>query len=97
MFQTIIESLRFATTGNCPPGTSGGKCFVYDPKLSGQGEVKGQVKLQFVNLKKQTMQITRTLQVSQKLEKLELKTVDPFIDVKTEDGEVSIFIWILKF
>lgn len=46
---TIIEALKYACTGEQPLHTSGGK-FVCDPKLVGEPEVKGQVKLKFVNV-----------------------------------------------
>jgi len=31
-FQTVIECLRYATTGDQPPNTKGG-AFLYDPKV----------------------------------------------------------------
>ncbi|KAF4521198.1 hypothetical protein B566_EDAN011220 [Ephemera danica] len=86
---TIIECLRYATTGNTPPSTDKGRSFVYDPKLTNGGEVKGQVKLQFVNLKGEKMAVTRTLQVTQRLGKLEMKTVDPLLNMFDEKGEVK--------
>lgn len=33
LIQTIIECLKYVTTGLMPPGTMGGKSFVFDPKL----------------------------------------------------------------
>ena len=30
---TIIESLRYATSGETPPGSNGGKCWITDPAL----------------------------------------------------------------
>lgn len=89
--QTIIESLRYATTGNCPPGTAAGKSYVYDPKLTMSGEVKGQVKLQFRNIKGQVMLVTRTLQVNQKLNKLESKSIEPTLQLLEDNGEVCLF------
>jgi hypothetical protein len=32
--QTIIESLKFACTGQQPPLSDGGKSFVHDPKVT---------------------------------------------------------------
>ncbi|KAL8938224.1 MAG: hypothetical protein Q9216_004008 [Gyalolechia sp. 2 TL-2023] len=43
---TIIESLKYATTGELPPNSKGG-AFIHDPKLCGEKEVLAQVKLQF--------------------------------------------------
>ena len=44
---TIIECLRYATTGDTPPGSGGGKSFVHDPKMAEKTKVKGCVKLVF--------------------------------------------------
>lgn len=42
---TIIESLKYALTGETPPGSGSGKTFVNDPKISSTSSVMGQVKL----------------------------------------------------
>ena len=44
---TIIECLKYATTGISPPGAKTGGAFIHDPKLCGDNPVKAQVKLQF--------------------------------------------------
>ena len=31
---TIIEALKFATSGDFPPGSDNGKYFIYDPRLA---------------------------------------------------------------
>lgn len=41
---TIIECLRYAVTGQMPPG-SRNECFVHDAKVNRSSEVLGQVKL----------------------------------------------------
>lgn len=41
---TIIESIRYAITGQMPPG-SRNECFVHDTKVNRTTEVLGQVKL----------------------------------------------------
>lgn len=41
---TIIECLRYAITGNMPPG-SRNECFVHDAKINHSTEVMAQVKL----------------------------------------------------
>ena len=43
---TIIECLKYATTGDQPPNTRGGS-FIHDPKLSNEQEVKALVMLNF--------------------------------------------------
>ena len=44
---TVIECLRFATTGQLPPGSMSGKAFVHDCKVEETTEVKASVKLLF--------------------------------------------------
>ena len=73
---TIIECLKYATTGDLPPNSKGG-AFVHDPKLlSNESIVKAQVKLKFRNLKGLPMVVTRSIQLSIKNKKSELKTLE---------------------
>lgn len=74
---TVIEALKYATTGDQPPGAKGG-AFVHDPKLvaGGGGEVKAQVKLKFRNVRGQSMVVTRSLQSMVKKGKIEQKTLE---------------------
>jgi DNA repair protein RAD50 len=44
---TIIECLKYATTGELPPNSKGG-AFIHDPKLCGEKEVLAQVKLKYI-------------------------------------------------
>lgn len=44
---TIIECLKYVTTGDVPPGCGTGGPFVHDPKMAREASVKGQVKLLF--------------------------------------------------
>lgn len=62
---TIIECLKYATTGFLPPNSKGG-AFVNDPVLSGRNNVTGQVKLAFQNANGKSMLLTRTVQLSRK-------------------------------
>lgn len=36
---TIIEALKYATTGEFPPGSDKGKSFIHDPNLGSTGSV----------------------------------------------------------
>ena len=72
---TIIECLKYATTGDLPPNSKGG-AFVNDPKLSRETEVKAQIKLKFRNVKSASMVVTRSLQSTQKANRLEQKTLE---------------------
>jgi len=65
VFQTIIECLKYATTGEQPPNTRGG-AFIHDPVLANEKEVKAQVKLRFNAANGTRMLAVRNLQVSRK-------------------------------
>ncbi|KAK0919702.1 DNA repair protein rad50 [Friedmanniomyces endolithicus] len=62
---TIIECLKYATTGDLPPNTKGG-AFVHDPALCGEKEVLAQVKLSFKSKTGTPMVCTRSLQLTVK-------------------------------
>lgn len=73
---TVIECLKYATTGDLPPNAKGG-AFVHDPKLSGDSDVKAQIRLKFRNVKGQSMVVTRSMQSTQKKNnKLEQKSLE---------------------
>ncbi|KAF0424542.1 P-loop containing nucleoside triphosphate hydrolase protein [Gigaspora margarita] len=59
---TIIECLKYATTGDLPPGAKVGGAFIHDPTLVNETEVKGQVKLQFKSINGKQITITRSMQ-----------------------------------
>ena len=44
---TTIECLKYATTGQLPPGSKSGQTFIHDVKVAGDNEVKAQIKLKF--------------------------------------------------
>ncbi|ODN93462.1 DNA repair protein RAD50 [Cryptococcus wingfieldii CBS 7118] len=87
---TIIECLKYATTGDMPPNTKGG-AFVHDPKMAGEKEVKAQVRLRFWNAKRERMTATRNLQVTtKKTGALTMKTLEGILaknDVGDGDGK----------
>ena len=62
---TIIECLKYATTGDQPPNTRGG-AFIHDPKMANEKEVKAQVKLRFRAANGQRMLAVRNLSVTAK-------------------------------
>ena len=47
---SVLECLKYVTTGDTPPGTGKGQQFVHDPKMAREAAVKGQVKLQFIGV-----------------------------------------------
>lgn len=83
---TIIESLRYATTGHLPPNSRGG-AFIYDPKVAQETEVKAQVKILFMNTSNKPMVCTRSLQLTQKKGKVEQKTLESVLWMEGDKGE----------
>ena len=64
--QTIIECLKYITTGDMPPNSRGG-AFVHDPNIAREREVRAQVKLQFRDFAKNEITCSRSLQATQKV------------------------------
>ncbi|OQV15878.1 DNA repair protein RAD50 [Hypsibius exemplaris] len=57
---TIIECLKFATTGEVPPNSNRGSAFINDPKASGQEKIRAQVALKFFGADNKEYVLTRT-------------------------------------
>ncbi|KAF9267431.1 P-loop containing nucleoside triphosphate hydrolase protein [Marasmius fiardii PR-910] len=76
---TIIECLKYATTGDQPPNTRGG-AFVHDPKMANEKEVKAQVKLRFHAANGTRMLAVRNLSVTAKKNSgLTMKTLESIL------------------
>lgn len=84
---TIIECLKYATTGELPPGTKGSGCFVHDPKLAQEVEVKAKVGLTVKDVSGNNMVITRSLQAIQKCKAIQMRTLDGVIKRQSSAGE----------
>ena len=63
---TIVECLKYATTGDQPPNTLRGSAFVHDLKMASENEVKAQVKLRFHAANGACMTATRNLSATNK-------------------------------
>lgn len=83
---TIIECLRYMTTGEMPPNCRDG-CFVHDPKVAHETTVKGQIKLQLKDMTNKIMVITRSLEATQRVKNVSLRTLDGSIKRKDASGE----------
>jgi DNA repair protein RAD50 len=83
---TIIECLKYATTGMQPPNSNKGGAFVHDPKLCGENEVMAQVKLSFKSSSGAKMVVTRSLQLTVKKATRSLKTLEGQL-LMVKDGE----------
>ncbi|KAI9768871.1 MAG: DNA repair protein rad50 [Geoglossum umbratile] len=82
---TIIECLKYATTGDLPPNSRGG-AFIHDPKLCGEKEVLAQVKLSFKGTSGAKMVCTRSLQLTVKKTVRQQKTLEGQL-LMVKDGE----------
>lgn len=83
---TIIECLKYATTGDQPPNTRGG-AFVHDPKMANEKEVKAQVKLRFHAANGNRMLVVRNLSVTAKKTGLTMKTLESILALADSNVE----------
>jgi len=72
---SVIECLNYLATGDMPPGSKG-NLFVHDPKVAGELEVRGQIKLKFRDVTGSPIVVTRTLVSQQKGKKVETRTME---------------------
>ena len=84
---TIIECLKFATTGDFPPNTKGSS-FVFDPKLIDEIETKGRIKLYFRDTSNTCVQVHKNLCSTQKAKKLEFRTAETIISRYSKDNKL---------
>ncbi|CDW98187.1 hypothetical protein [Sporisorium scitamineum] len=86
---TIIECLKYATTGDLPPNTKGG-AFVHDPQMATSNEVKAQARLRFYAANKVRMNCVRNLQVSRKKGGgLTMKTLEGLLQIADDDAKTG--------
>jgi DNA repair protein RAD50 len=78
---TIIECLKYATTGEMPPNSKNA-AFVHDPKMANQSEVKAQVKLRFRNVNNEEVVCTRSMVATQTASKLSFKSLEQVLLIR---------------
>ncbi|KAJ8687829.1 hypothetical protein QAD02_023623 [Eretmocerus hayati] len=61
---TIIEALKYVTSGEYPPDSDRGKAFVHEPKSALNHTVKGNVKGRIIDRTGQELIVARTVQVT---------------------------------
>ncbi|XP_076033751.1 DNA repair protein RAD50-like [Oratosquilla oratoria] len=83
---TIIESLKYVTTGDKPPGSGTGASFVHDPKLTEVVQIRGQVKLLMRDVLGKELTATRSLEATQKAREIQCKKLDATLTRKNPDG-----------
>jgi DNA repair protein RAD50 len=86
---TIIECLKFATTGLMPPGANKGQSFVNDPGMTDSVEVKASIKLRFNNAANEVCILQRSMQLTKKKVKLEFKQLDGTVKMKDHENKLT--------
>lgn len=82
---TVIECLKYATTGDLPPNSKGG-AFIHDPKLCGEKEVLANVKLYFTAAGGTDLVVGRSIQLTVKKNTRQQKTLEGTLRTK-KNGE----------
>ena len=72
----FFRCLRYASTGNFPPGSYNGRNFVHDPKMNKNSVVIGHLKLQFIGNDNKRYVIARSVQAKQGPKTVAIKTLD---------------------
>ncbi|KAJ5037557.1 uncharacterized protein L3040_007729 [Drepanopeziza brunnea f. sp. 'multigermtubi'] len=88
---TIIECLKYATTGELPPNTKNG-AFVHDPKLIGEKEVLAQVKLGFRNGVQSEYVVSRSMSLTVQKTTQKFKTLESNLMMKSKRSGERISI-----
>ncbi|XXG78635.1 hypothetical protein AAC387_Pa08g2540 [Persea americana] len=85
---TIIECLKHACTGEMPPNARSGHSFIHDPKVAGETETKGQIKLRFKTAAGKDVVCIRSFQLTQKASKMEYKAIESVLQtINPHTGE----------
>ncbi|PKA59648.1 DNA repair protein RAD50 [Apostasia shenzhenica] len=85
---TIIECLKLACTGELPPNSRSGHSFIHDPKVLGETETKGQIKLRFKTAAGKDVVCIRSFQLTQKASKMEFKALESVLQtINPHNGE----------
>ncbi|GLT61000.1 hypothetical protein SLA2020_337360 [Shorea laevis] len=85
---TIIECLKLSCTGDLPPNARSGQSFIHDPKVAGETETKGQIKLRFKTAAGKDVVCVRSFQLTQKGSKMEYKAIESVLQtINPHTGE----------
>lgn len=85
---TIIECLKLSCTGELPPNARSGHSFIHDPKVAGETETKGQIKLRFKTAAGKDVVCIRSFQLTQKATKMEYKAIESVLQtINPHTGE----------
>lgn len=84
---TIIECLKYALTGEAPPGSGRGQHFVHDPTIFDFSESLAKISLEVQNIRGEEQCVTRMMKLFHKRGKLTFETLDGTISFG--DGSIS--------
>ncbi|XP_055855435.1 DNA repair protein RAD50 [Episyrphus balteatus] len=84
---TIIECLKYALTGEAPPGSGRGQHFVHDPTIFDFSESLAKIVLEVQNIRGEEQSVTRAMKLCYKRGKLSFETLDGTISFG--DGSIS--------
>ncbi|CAI6267411.1 unnamed protein product [Periconia digitata] len=87
---TIIECLKYATTGELPPNSKTGGAFIHDPTLRNEKEMMAQVKLAFQSTSGANMVATRSMQATVKKSTRTQKTLDGCLEMRRDGIKETI-------
>ncbi|KAF8402152.1 hypothetical protein HHK36_013104 [Tetracentron sinense] len=75
-------------TGELPPNARSGHSFIHDPKVAGETETKGQIKLRFKTAAGKDVVCIRSFQLTQKASKMEYKAIESVLQtINPHTGE----------
>ncbi|OAG32886.1 DNA repair protein RAD50 [Nematocida sp. ERTm5] len=86
---TIVEALKYATTGALPPNSKNG-AFVHDPRVSQERETKAQIMMKFKSCEGKEYIVVRGMSQTIGKTKRETKTVESVLWQVTESGKRMI-------
>ncbi|KAF2664025.1 hypothetical protein BT63DRAFT_418168 [Microthyrium microscopicum] len=87
---TIIECLRYITTGELPPNSATGGAWLHDPKLVGENEVLGHIKMSFTGTAGEYMICDRKLQLTVKKASRSQKALEGVLKIIKKNGEETV-------
>ncbi|KAK4204010.1 putative DNA repair protein RAD50 [Triangularia verruculosa] len=82
---TVIECLKYATTGELPPNSKGG-AFIHEPELEGEKDVRAQVKVSFRSTIGEQYVLTRNVQLTVKKNTRSMKTLEGSLLLRGQAG-----------
>ncbi|RZC38722.1 SbcCD C, AAA 23 and/or SMC N domain containing protein [Asbolus verrucosus] len=86
---TIIESIKYACSGELPGGTNSGQGFVNDPKMSRSVSTKGQIKLKILDTKGNEVTVCRIVEVVQNQNTMKFSSKSATIRIVNPEGHES--------